>query len=131
MKKESKGIRLRGLYYRNLGAVLSGFITVAVINIFTPLESIRMVKSFLYKESGWIVYVIVLPLIILISGFVQYLVQRPISAVIKQSITAEKTRKHLEKKAKKNLLNLPVSLAMTTMAMWFVIPTFMMTFFSR
>ncbi len=47
-----KGIRLTGLYGRNLGSIAFGFTIVGLLNQFTPLESFRIRKAFLYSEGG-------------------------------------------------------------------------------
>ena len=45
-----------GLYARNLGANLLGFAIVVTLNIFTPLEFFKVLRTFIFLEGHWKVF---------------------------------------------------------------------------
>ena len=68
-----------GLYLRNLGLNLFGFVTIVMLNVFTPLRFFKMHRVFLFTEGGWITFFLFFPVVVLLIGLLQFHVQRPIS----------------------------------------------------
>ncbi|MGD9031693.1 MAG: hypothetical protein PVH02_03450, partial [Desulfobacteraceae bacterium] len=52
---------LTGLYTRNLGANLLGFIIIVSLNVFTPLAFFRLFRTFLFLEGYWKVFFLFFP----------------------------------------------------------------------
>ena len=52
----SKKIGFAGLYMRNLGANLAGFLTIFLLNFFTPLDFFKIQKALIFHEGGWPVF---------------------------------------------------------------------------
>ena len=77
-------IRLPELYGRNIGANLLGFLIIVLLNLFTPVEFFKAQRAFLLA-GGWLVILSFYPLVICIGIGLQYMVQRPISQVIRAS----------------------------------------------
>ena len=133
MDKNSKfsKIHLIGLYTRNLGANLFGLITVAILNLFTPLELFEIDKAIILAERGWVHAIFFHPLIISTAGLLQYLIQRPISELITRYRVGNEVQESLKEKAKRRLLNLPILLAMISLVMWIIIPALLVILFQH
>jgi len=118
----SKPVRpgLTGLYLRNFTANISGNFIIAVLNIFTPLAVFEEWREFLSK-GNWAAIPIILAFISLIAMFLQYLVQRPIAAVLKKLQFDEKPEAALQTLAGRRLLNLPITLALVNVSMWIIL----------
>ena len=128
-KREPEEIHLVGLYTRNLGANLLGFITVVVLNLFTPLELFEIDKAVILAEKGWVITLFFHPLIICAAGFLQYLIQRPLSELMNRFRAGKKVQTKLKEKAKRRLLNLPIILSMVSLGMWIVITALVVILF--
>ncbi len=113
---------LKGLYLRNLGSSVIGFLAVAAFNLFTPREFFELRKTFLIEGGGAIVLIFFHPSIFSIAGFVQYQIQRPISEMFNLLQSGQVVGEDLQEKARRRLLNLPFLLAMLTLLMWILIP---------
>ena len=111
---------LTGLYLRNFAANISGNFIIAVLNIFTPLAVFEEWRKFLSK-GNWVAIPVILAFISLIAVFLQYLVQRPIAAVLNKLLDDEKPETGLQARAGRRLLNLPTTLALMNIAMWIVL----------
>ena len=74
-------IHLPELYGRNIGANLLGFLIIALLNLFTPVEFFKAQRAFLLA-GGWMVILSFYPVVICIGIGLQYVVQRPITQVI-------------------------------------------------
>ena len=72
---------LTGFYLRNIAANLSGNFIIAVLNFFSPLAVFEEWRKFLI-EGGWIAIPVILVCIVMVGIFFQYLVQRPITALL-------------------------------------------------
>jgi sigma-B regulation protein RsbU (phosphoserine phosphatase) len=108
---------LIGLYLRNFAANLAGNLTIVLLNLFTPLEVFKDWQAFL-RQGGWIFLVIALPLIFSTAIVLQYLIQRPIAVFYKQITAGQKIDVALQQRARKRLLNLPLTLGMANFALW-------------
>ena len=128
-KREPEEIQLTGLYTRNLGANLLGLVTVVVLNLFTPLEFFEIDKAVILAERGWVFAIFFHPLIICAAGFLQYLIQRPISELMNRLRAGKKVQTKLKEKAKRRLLNLPIFLSMVSLGMWIVITALVVILF--
>ncbi len=118
---------LNGLYLRNLGSSLIGFMAIVAFNLFTPLEFFELRKAFFVEEGGWIVLVFFLPSSLFIAGLLQHRMQRPISEMLSRIHSGETVGEALQEKARRRLLNLPFLLAMLTLLMWVLIPIAIVT----
>ena len=108
---------LFGLYLRNFAANIAGNLTIVLLNIFTPLEVFKDWQSFL-RQRGWMLLVLVLPMIFLIAIILQYLIQRPISHFYRQLQAGRKIDVGLQQIARSRLLNLPLTLGIANLALW-------------
>jgi sigma-B regulation protein RsbU (phosphoserine phosphatase) len=108
---------LTGLYIRNLAANLIGNLTIALLNIVTPLEFLKDWQAFI-SEGGWALIPIFLMSACVIVTFLQYTIQRPISSYLSCLAHDETTKKPAKLKAQQRLINLPVLLALTNLGMW-------------
>jgi len=108
---------LIGLYLRNFAANLAGNLTIVLLNLFTPLEVFKDWQSFL-RQGGWIFLVLLLPLIFFTAIVLQYIIQRPIAGFYKQMTAGQKIDAGLQQRARKRLLNLPLTIAMANLALW-------------
>ena len=108
---------LTGLYIRNLAANLIGNLTIALLNIFTPLEFLIDWVFFL-SEGGWVLIPIFIITACIFVTIMQYSIQRPISRYLTCLERDEKIQKSFKLKARQRLLNLPVILAGANLCMW-------------
>ncbi len=122
-------IRLTELYIRNVGANLLGFLIIALLNLFTPLEFFKIQKAFLLA-GGWVVILSFYPLVICIGITLQYIVQRPIAEMINRMRQGLKIEAALEEKARRRILNLPVIIGLVNLAMWIGLTALLGTFFT-
>ena len=110
-------IRLIELYGRNVGANLLGFLIIVMLNLFTPLEFFKIQRAFLLA-GGWMVILSFYPLVICIGITLQYIVQRPITEMINRMRQGLKIEADLAEKARRRILNLPVSIGLVNFVMW-------------
>ena len=118
---------LIGLYLRNFAANIAGNLTIVLLNLFTPLEVFKDWQSFL-KQSGWILLVIALPLIFLTAIVLQYLIQRPISEFYTQFQSGQEIDTDLQQRARRRILNLPLTLGAANLALWIIATAVMAPF---
>ena len=121
-------IRLIELYLRNVGANLFGFFIIALLNLFTPLEFFRNQKAFLLA-GGWMVILALYPFAICIGITLQYIVQRPITQMINRMRQGLNIEAALEEKARRRILNLPVTIGLVNFAMWVGLTALLGAFF--
>jgi class 3 adenylate cyclase len=115
-------ISLAGLYMRNLGANLLGFMIIAVLNLFTPLEFFRLFRTFLFLEGYWKVFFVFFPFVFCLLILLQYRVQSPIEKAGVLMSAGAGVPENLEKKAQQRLLNLPFVIVGMNLAVWIVLP---------
>ena len=121
-------IRLIELYIRNVGANFLGFFIIALLNLFTPLEFFKIQRAF-FLAGGWVVILSFYPLVICIGITLQYIVQRPITAMINRMRQGLKIEAALEEKARRRILNLPVIIGLVNFAMWIGLTALLGIFF--
>ena len=121
-------IRLIELYLRNVGANLLGFFIIALLNLFTPLEFFKIQKAFLLA-GGWMVILALYPVVICIGITLQYIVQRPVTEMINRMRQGLNIEAALEEKARRRILNLPVTIGLVNLAMWIGLTTLLGAFF--
>lgn len=109
--------RLTGLYFVNLGANVSGFLIIALLNLFTPLEFFKITRAYI-MAGGWIQMVAYYPLVIFIGLSLQYLVQRPISVMLKQMREGKQVFPIVRHRAQRRLIKLPATIAIVSFIMW-------------
>lgn len=115
-------ISLIGFYLRNIAANLMGNFIIAILNFFSPLAVFAEWRKYLI-EGGWIAIPIILVCIVLVGIFLQYLVQRPITALLEKILLGEGLAIDLQAKARRRLLNLPVILSLVNLSMWIALST--------
>jgi adenylate cyclase len=111
-----------GFYVRNMGANLLGFMVIATLNIFTPLEFFRMQRTFIFTEGGWKMFFLFYPLELLLVGLLQYRAQYPLVRFFAQGITDKAVNPVLREKAGRRLLNLPFIIALMNAAVYIFVP---------
>jgi len=121
-------IRLIELYLRNVGANLLGFFIIALLNLFTPLEFFKIQKAFLLA-GGWMVILALYPFVVCIGMTLQYIVQRPITEMINRMRQGLNIEAALEEKARRRILNLPVTIGLVNLAMWVGLTALLGAFF--
>jgi len=121
-------IRFSYLYALNVGANIFGFLIIALLNLFTPLEFFRIQRAFLLA-GGWVTIISFYPLVICLGIILQYIVQRPINDFINRLRLGLKIEAQLEGKAKRRTLNLPVIIGMVNLAMWIGLTALLGIFF--
>jgi sigma-B regulation protein RsbU (phosphoserine phosphatase) len=121
-------IRLIELYLRNVGANLLGFFIIALLNLFTPLEFFKIQKAFLLA-GGWMVILALYPFVIGIGITLQYIVQRPVTEMINRMRKGLNIEAALEEKARRRILNLPVTIGLVNLAMWVGLTALLGAFF--
>lgn len=121
-------IRLGELYLRNFGANLLGFFIIILLNLFTPLEFFKIQRAFLLA-GGWVIILSFYPLVIFLGILLQSIVQRPIADVINRMRQGEKIESDRWEKARRRLLNLPVSIGQVNFAMWIGLTALLGTLF--
>ncbi len=109
--------KLTGLYTRNIAANLIGNLTIAALNIFTPLGFLKEWMAFI-AGGGWVVIPFFITTACIIVTILQYFIQRPISRYLTYPAHAEKIKKSFELKARQRLLNLPVILGLINFGIW-------------
>jgi len=121
-------IRLIELYLRNVGANLLGFFIIALLNLFTPLEFFKIQKAFLLS-GGWVVILALYPVVICIGITLQYIVQRPITQMINRIRQGLNIEAALEEKARRRILNLPITIGLINLVMWVGLTALLGVFF--
>jgi len=111
---------LLGLYLRNVAANLSGNFIIAVLNFYTPLAVFEEWREFL-SAGGWVAIPIIIACIALFGIFLQYLAQRPITALLGKIHLPAAPDPALQARARRRLLNLPIILALVNLSMWVVL----------
>jgi hypothetical protein len=121
-------IRLTELYGRNIGANLMGFLIIALLNLFTPVEFFKIQRAFLLA-GGWVVILSFYPLVICIGVTLQYLVQRPVTVVINQMRQGLEVESDMLEKGRMRLVNLPFAIGLINFIMWIVLTALLGIFF--
>ena len=111
---------LIGFYLRNLAANLSGNFIIAVLNQYTPLSFFEEWREFL-SGGGWVAIPVIIACIAIFAIILQYMVQRPISALLGKLRLGEEPEAALKTEARRRLLNLPIILALVNISMWTVL----------
>lgn len=121
---------LARLYYLNILANLAGIVVIVVLNFFTPLEFFVMQRAFILHEGGWVILVFFWPLILCVGLLIQYRLLCPLRdmrGALSEGV--ERVPEEILRKVMRRLLNLPVVTALTTLAMWILIPALVVTLF--
>jgi sigma-B regulation protein RsbU (phosphoserine phosphatase) len=108
---------LIGLYLRNYAANFCGNFIIVLLNFYTPLAAFKDWRASL-AEGIWLIMPIFIVFIFLVATFLQSIVQRPISVLLKRIRLGEKPETELQKKAKRRVLNLPFIIAFVDLAIW-------------
>jgi adenylate cyclase len=109
------GTPLLGLYWRNLISTPLAFLIVLALNAFTPLGFFDEMRTILVAEGAWKLVVLVLSVIITTVGILQYLVQRPLAAAMKDLCAGNAIEQTFKESAQRRLLNLPFILGMVNL----------------
>jgi class 3 adenylate cyclase len=119
-----KGLKISflGLYLRNLGANLFGFVTIVILNVFTPLSFFKMHRVFIFTEGGWISFFLFFPVVMILIDLLQFYVQRPISHLSTLMGNEKETPVRLQEHAGQRLLNLPIIIALINLVIYIFVP---------
>lgn len=117
-KKNNRGVRLAGFYYRNMGANLVGILTVVLINFSTPANIIASHQKYMFKEQGWLLLVVLEPIIMAIVCLFQYQMQKPIVESWKTISVQKESRHPVFEKARRRILNLPYIFWIFNLSLW-------------
>ena len=115
-------ISFMGLYLRNLGANLFGFVTIVILNVFTPLSFFKMHRVFIFTEGGWISFFLFSPVVMILIGLLQFYVQLPISHLSTLMGNEKEIPADLREKAGQRLLNLPIIIALINLVTYIFVP---------
>jgi adenylate cyclase len=118
-----------GFYVRNLGANLLGFVVIAVLNAFTPLDFFRVQRDFILTQGGWKVFFLFSPLATILVILLQYRFQRPILKFFRNRRSDPTMVSEIRGKAQRRLLNLPFILGLTNLIVYVLVPGFMVLSF--
>jgi adenylate cyclase len=118
-----------GFYIRNLGANLLGFVVIALLNSFTPLEFFRIQRDYIFTQGGWKVFFLFSPLATFLVILIQYRFQYPISRFFRHESSDPIRASEIRSKAQRRLLNLPFILAFTNLTVYILGPGFMVLSF--
>src|SRR5512139_2096564 len=113
---------LLGFYVRNMGANLLGFMVIAILNYFTPLEFFRMQRTFIFTEGGWKMFFLFYPLVLLLVGLLQYRAQYPLLKFFSPALSDQPVNPVLKEKARRRLLNLPLIIALMNVVVYVFVP---------
>ena len=111
-----------GLYGHNLGANLVGFVTILLLNVFTPYEFFRIQRSSFFLEGGWPVFFLFFPLAMGLLCFIQFRIQSPLAKTKRRLIQGADISEGLWERARKRLLNLPFIIALVNLLMYVFLP---------
>ena len=111
-----------GFYVRNMGANLLGFVVIAILNYFTPLEFFRMQRTFIFTEGGWKMFFLFYPLVLLLVGLLQYRAQVPLLRFFAPGTSGQSVNPALGEKARRRLLNLPLIIALMNVVVYVFVP---------
>jgi adenylate cyclase len=111
-----------GFYARNMGANLLGFVVIAILNYFTPLEFFRMQRTFIFTEGGWKMFFLFYPLVLLLVGLLQYRAQVPLLRFFAPGTSGQSVNPALGEKARRRLLNLPLIIALMNVVVYVFVP---------
>ncbi len=98
---------LKGVYFRNFGAVITGFMVVALLNLFTPLGFIVQLKAQVHSTPRLAVMMSMAIFIVCLVMTSDYLILRPISEVLRRRRQNKTVPSGLMHYAQRRLLNLP------------------------
>ena len=125
----AEGISLLGLYLRNLNANLLGILIITVLNFCTPLEFFKAAKVLVLTQGGWKIFVFVIPFVLLLLGYAQHRVQRPIKNLAVLISKGGPIPEDMARKGKKRLLNLPFIIILINLVTYIVMPALIVTVF--
>ena len=111
-----------GFYVRNMGANLLGFLVIAILNVFTPLEFFRMQRTFIFTQGGWKMFFLFYPLVLLLVGLLQYRAQYPLLKFFAPDASGQPFSPALQEKARRRSLNLPFIIALMNVAVYLFVP---------
>jgi len=112
-----------------MGANLTGFLVIAILNSFTPLEFFRLQRTFIFTEGGWKMFFFFYPLVLLLIGLLQYRAQYPIQRFFALDASNQALHPALREKACRRLLNLPLIIALMNVAVYLFVPGCMVVSF--
>lgn len=111
-----------GLYLRNIGANLLGFGTIVVLNLFTPLEFFKALRTFIFLEGHWKVFFLFYPLVLCLVTLLQYRLQAPIQKLANLILRNEEIPEDLDRTGRQRLVNLPFTIGLINLSMWIFVP---------
>jgi adenylate cyclase len=118
----AKDMSFIGLYIHNLGANLVGFVTIVLLNVFTPYEFFRIQRSILFLQGGWPEFFQFFPMAMGLVFLIQFRIQVPLANTKRRMIQGVDIDDQLWESARKRLLNLPFIIALVNLLMYVFMP---------
>ncbi|MFC1863275.1 adenylate/guanylate cyclase domain-containing protein [Thermodesulfobacteriota bacterium] len=119
---QKKKLGLVWFYARNIEANLIGFMTIVVLNAFTPLEDIRTRADIIFSQGQWSSFFLFIPLVFILVILIQFMVLRPISSALNTMNKDSSIEENVLETARKRILNLPYIIAFTNIAIYITVP---------
>jgi len=123
-------ISLTGLYLRNIGANVVGLFSIMLLNFFTPSHLLVLHQNFILREGGWVLLVVIEPIVMGITILFQYKIQRPVVEVIKAFGRGEEVPEQNLSRVRRRILNLPFIFWFFNLALWIVLSLILLSLFA-
>ncbi|MBW1943076.1 MAG: hypothetical protein JRJ51_09610, partial [Deltaproteobacteria bacterium] len=124
-----RDISFGGLYLGNLNANLLGILIILALNFCTPLEFFKTTRVLILTQGGWKIFLFLIPLILLLLGYAQYRVQRPIRNLAALISRGNRIPEDIAQKGKQRLLNLPYIIILINLGIYIIGPALVVTAF--
>ena len=122
-------LRFTGFYLRNVLANLVGLVTIATLNMFTPLEFFKIMRTLIFLEGHWKLFFLFFPFVLALGVLLHYRFQAPIQKVASSVVAGEEVPEDLLAKARQRLINLPIVVALMNLGLWICGPALVFSSF--
>ena len=114
----------------SLLANLLGLFIIVSLNFVTPLEFIKVQRSFIFLEGGWVMVGLLWPVALVLALLVQWLLLRPLAGLRSGLYDeGEETLTPGREKAMRRVLNLPALTALGNLLVWIIVPSLVAAYF--
>ncbi|MEW6669657.1 MAG: adenylate/guanylate cyclase domain-containing protein [Thermodesulfobacteriota bacterium] len=114
----------------SLMANLLGLFIIVSLNFVTPLEIIKVQRSFILEQGGWILVGLLWPVALVLALLVQWLLLRPLTDLRPgRPDGREGTATPGTERAMRRVLNLPALTALGNLLVWIVTPSLVSVYF--
>lgn len=105
------------LYLINIGANMIGAIIVGALNLLTPAAVFKLWRNYLLHE-GWMLVVVIYPVIIVIGAGLQYFAQKPLKKYFDSQNSEKANNSKTLRRARRRLVILPAAIALLNLSVW-------------